>query len=280
MLRSAHSRNSISSGDQSRRARGGEGVVIAQNRMEGGDGDSRVGPRLIIEEFLQGEEVSFIVMTDGRNFAGARGRRKITKPVCDGDSDRTLAAWRVLRRTYFDGSAIAARDRHDIEPADPPTGFTGFLYAGLMMTSAGPKVLEFNVRLGESGDAAVDASARFGFADMLMRGATGSLAGAGLRWKADPSVWRCSRLRDTRGQVRPGDMIHGITGCGALVFQAGTKVTERGLENRRGSRARCHGFRSDAGLGDFERLWSRGTHSFDGMHYRRDIGQKGLKRWP
>jgi len=94
-------------------SRRGRESFIAQNRMEAETAIHGLGPRLIIEEFLQGEEVSFIVMSDGRNFVALEATQD-HKPVCDGDSGpEHWRHGRVLRRTYFDGSAIAARDRHD-----------------------------------------------------------------------------------------------------------------------------------------------------------------------
>jgi len=146
------------------------------------------------------------------------------------------------------------------------------------MTAAGPKVLEFNVRLGDPETQPLMHRLDSSFADVLMRGATGSLAGAALRWKADPSVCVVLAAAGYPGQVRTGDLIRGLDG--PLVFQAGTKKTDRGLETAGGrvlgvtaSGATLAAAISNVYAG-IERI------HFDGMHYRRDIGQKGLKRWP
>ena len=104
----------------------------------------------MIEEFLEGEEVSFIVLSDGRNVVPLEATQD-HKAVGDGDTGPNTGGMGA----YCDGRILSSADYADefsTRSSSPPsraTGFTGFLYAGLMMTADGPKVLEFNVRLGD-----------------------------------------------------------------------------------------------------------------------------------
>jgi phosphoribosylamine--glycine ligase len=103
----------------------------------------------VIEEFLTGEEVSFIALCDGRN-ALPLAPTQDHKAVFDGDSGPNTGGMGA----YCDSRILTDAESTDIlnrviYPTVERTKFTGFLYAGLMMTASGPKVLEFNVRLGD-----------------------------------------------------------------------------------------------------------------------------------
>ena len=160
--------------------------------------------------------------------------------------------------------------------------FTGFLYAGLMMTADGPKVLEFNARLGDPETQPLmhrlDPSADF--ADVLMGSATGSLRNKSLKWRADPSVCVVLAAHGYPGKVRIGDAIIGIENSGATVFQAGTKSTAAGVETAGGRVLGVTASGTDLHAAIDAAYAGVGGIYFDGMHYRHDIGQKGLKRWP
>jgi phosphoribosylamine--glycine ligase len=159
--------------------------------------------------------------------------------------------------------------------------FTGFLYAGLMMTSSGPKVLEFNARLGDPETQALMHRMKSDFVPALHAAATGRLAGATLDWSPDPSVCVVLAAHGYPGQVRSGDTIHGIEAAestGAKVFHAGTKQTPHGLTTSGGRvlgvTASGPDLRS-AISGVYEAV---SQVRFDGMHYRKDIGAKGSRR--
>ena len=136
----------------------GKGVIIAQDRAEAEAAVTALGPRLVIEEFLEGEEVSFMVLSDGRNIVPLEATQD-HKAVGDGDVGPNTGGMGA----YCDGRILSGRDAGIImdtvvQPAIAATGFTGFLYPGLMMTANGPKVLEFNVRLGDPETQTLDAS--------------------------------------------------------------------------------------------------------------------------
>ena len=257
----------------------GKGVIIAHGRAEAEAAVHALGPRLVVEEFLLGEEVSFIVLADGRDVVALEATQD-HKTVHDGDTGPNTGGMGA----YCDGRIVSPGDTQRIldtiiQPAVHATGFTGFLYAGLMMTSDGPKVIEFNVRLGDPETQPLMHRLEGGFGDALMKAATGNLKGATLKWKHEPSVCVVLAAHGYPGHVRTGDVITGIEGCGAEVFHAGTKIGSKGLETSGG---RVLGVTaSGADLPAAVRNTYRAVEKihFDGMHYRRDIAKKGLKRW-
>ena len=257
----------------------GKGVIIAHDRTEGESAIRSLGPLLVIEEFLQGEEVSFIVLSDGRNMVALEATQD-HKAVGDGDTGPNTGGMGA----YCDGRILSAHEAQRvmdtiIQPAIHATGFTGFLYAGLMMTVDGPKVLEFNVRLGDPETQPLMHRLDSSFAEVLMRAATGSFAGATLRWKPVPSVCVVLAASGYPGQVRTGDLISGIDDCGAHVFQAGTKLGPNGLETAGGRVLGVTASGMDLATAVANTYEAVRRIHFDGMHYRRDIAQKGLKRW-
>jgi phosphoribosylamine---glycine ligase len=264
----------------------GKGVVIAGDRAQAESAIQSLGPQLVIEEFLEGEEVSFIVISDGRDVVAFEATQD-HKAVGDGDTGPNTGGMGA----YCDGRILSSTDSQRIldsiiAPVIHATSFTGFLYAGLMMAADGPKVLEFNVRLGdpETQPLMHRLAAESGLADVLMRAATGSIAGASLEWKPDPSVCVVLAAHGYPGKIRTGDAITGIdsaTGdCGAEVFQAGTKLGPHGPETSGGRVLGVTASGPDLEAAVANAYAGVARIHFDGMHYRHDIAQKGLKRWP
>ncbi|MGH9628782.1 MAG: phosphoribosylamine--glycine ligase, partial [Bryobacteraceae bacterium] len=160
--------------------------------------------------------------------------------------------------------------------------FTGFLYAGLMMTFEGPKVLEFNARLGDPETQALMYRVGTGLADVLAAAARGDLSGARLEWRPEPAVCVVMAAHGYPGQVRTGDVIQGIAEAevtGATVFQAGTKRGPRGLETAGGRVLGVTGSGPDLPAAIRNTYAAVEKIDFDGMHYRSDIGSKGRKRY-
>jgi phosphoribosylamine--glycine ligase len=258
----------------------GKGVVIAHSRAEAEAAVHLLGPRLVIEEFLRGEEVSFIVVSDGHNVVPLEATQD-HKTVFDADMGPNTGGMGA----YCDGRIVSASDTQRIldtiiEPAVRATNFTGFLYAGLMMTADGPKVIEFNVRLGDPETQPLMHRLEGGFGEALMRAATGNLQGTTLHWKREPSVCVVLAAPGYPGHVRTGDRITGLDTAEAEVFHAGTKLGPQGLETSGG---RVLGVTA-SGLDLASAV--RNTYAavekihFAGMHYRKDIARKGLSRWP
>jgi phosphoribosylamine--glycine ligase len=263
----------------------GKGVIIAHTNEEAHRAIEQLGPSLVIEEFLVGEEVSFIVLSDGVNVLALEPAQD-HKTVNDGDSGPNTGGMgaycdgRIL--TEFQQALVMAQV---IRPAiaqmrSEGMPFTGFLYAGLMMTAQGPKVVEFNARLGDPETQALMHRMASDFVDPLFAAAHGALDETPLEWKADPSVCVVLAAAGYPGSVRTGDAIAGVDQVqAATVFHAGTKLDNNVLVTSGGRvlGVTASGATLDLAIGNaYENV--RKIH-FDGMHYRKDIGQKGLRRW-
>ncbi len=266
----------------------GKGVIIANTHQEANraiDQLMTIGSRVVIEEFLAGEEVSFIVLSDGVNVLPLEPTQD-HKTVYDGDLGPNTGGMGA----YCDGRILDAFRQElvmaqVIRPAiaqmrSEGTPFTGFLYAGLMMTALGPRVVEFNARLGDPETQALMHRMASDFVEPLFAAAHGALDETPLEWKADPSVCVVLAAAGYPGTARTGDAITGLDQVQeATVFQAGTKLDTDGLMTSGG---RVLGVTASGATLDLamSNAYSE-VHKihFDGMHYRKDIGQKGLKRW-
>jgi phosphoribosylamine--glycine ligase len=273
----------------------GKGVIVAATRAEAEAGIrgllsgqlvGKAGARLVIEECLVGEEVSFIVLSDGKKVAPLEPTQD-HKAIHDGDTGPNTGGMGA----YCDSRILDAEQRryvldHIIAPSIAQMSadgnpFTGFLYAGLMMTAGGPKVLEYNVRLGDPETQCLLHRLDCDFAETLMAAARGDLGSARLAWRAEPSVCVVMAAAGYPGTPRTGDAIQGIERAeakGAAVFHAGTRAGKTGVETAGGRVLGVTASGADlagaiAHTYDAVReIW------FDGMQFRTDIGRKGLKR--
>ncbi len=257
----------------------GKGVVIATTLEEAIEAIETRGPNLVIEEYLTGEEISFIALCDGRTALPLEATQD-HKALYDNDSGPNTGGMGA----YCDGRLLdAASIEHVmnaiIHPVVERTHFTGFLYAGLMMTSDGPKVLEFNVRLGDPEAQALMHRLESDFAQALMASATGTLTRCALTWRAEPSVCVVMAAAGYPGAVRTGDVIHGVAECSAQVFHAGTRMGPRGLETAGGRVLGVTSRGANLPQAIANTYQAVSTIRFDGMQFRRDIGRKGLKHW-
>ena len=260
----------------------GKGVSIAHDRFEAERAVEALGPNLVIEEFLEGEEVSFIVLCDGGNvmpFAPCQDH----KTVFDGDQGPNTGGMGA----YSDPRILTASEQDAIlnriiRPTVEATRFTGFLFAGLMMTVDGPKLLEFNVRLGDPETQPLMHRMVADFGQVLLASTEGRLNEVDLTWRPEPSVCVVLASRGYPAGSESGVPIFGIAeaeAAGATVFQAGTRTGTAGPETAGG---RVLGVTArGAGLPQaIENVYSAVSKiSFAGMHFRRDIGRKGLRRY-
>jgi phosphoribosylamine--glycine ligase len=257
----------------------GKGVVIAHDSAEAETALQTLTGPLVIEEFLRGEEVSFIALCDGRNVVPLAPTQD-HKAVFDGDTGPNTGGMGA----YCDGAILTELETREIldrviYPTVERTKFTGFLYAGIMMTEAGPKVLEFNVRLGDPETQPLMHRMASDFLPALMAAATGSLAGVKLEWRRGPSLCVVLASGGYPGSYETGKAIQGVEAAeatGATVFHAGTRTGAAGLETSGG---RVLGV--TAGGDDLPAAIARAYRAvepitFERMHYRRDIGHKGL----
>lgn len=256
----------------------GKGVIVAPDLAEARAALDRLPPGpLVIEEYLTGEEVSFIVLCDGERALPLETTQD-HKAAYDGDRGPNTGGMGA----YCDSRILTPAERARImdtiirptlfEMRGEGTPFSGFLYAGLMMTDEGPKVLEFNVRLGDPEAQPLMYRMR---SDLL----ASLLEFAPFEWSPEPSVCVVLAAAGYPGTPRTGDLITGIDTCGAMVFHAGTRKTEKGLVTAGGRVLGVTASGPDLPAA-IERTYAavRKIH-FDGMHYRTDIGRKGLKRW-
>lgn len=260
----------------------GKGVIIAHDSAEAEAALGTLQGRLVIEEFLRGDEVSFIALCDGKD-AVPLAPTQDHKAVFDGDAGPNTGGMGA----YCDSSILSEAQTRDIldrviRPTVEATGFTGFLYAGLMMTADGPKVLEFNVRLGDPETQPLMHRMASDFVPALMAAAEGGLASVKLEWRSGPSVCVVLASEGYPGSYPTGRLIRGVDAAeatGATVFHAGTRMGAEGLETAGG---RVLGVTaSGSHLAEaIDRAYAgvREIH-FAGMHYRHDIGRKGLQRY-
>jgi phosphoribosylamine--glycine ligase len=259
----------------------GKGVVIAHDAAEAEAPLATLRGRLVVEEYLEGEEVSFIALSDGKNVLPLAPTQD-HKAVFDDDRGPNTGGMGA----YCDSAILTEAQTTEImdrviRPTVERTGFTGFLYAGLMMTADGIKVLEFNVRLGDPETQPLMHRMSSDLVPVLMAAATTELGSAKIEWKPGPSVCVVLASGGYPGEFATGKAITGIAeaeATGATVFHAGTRMGPNGLETAGG---RVLGVTSSAETlpGAIQAAYAAaGKIHFDGLHYRTDIGRKGLKR--
>ncbi|MCI0403870.1 MAG: phosphoribosylamine--glycine ligase, partial [Acidobacteria bacterium] len=274
---------------------GGKGVRIAETpddataiveafmekRELGAAGDT-----ILLEEYLEGEELSFIILTDGKSYVPFAPTRD-HKRVFDDDRGPNTGGMGAYSEDGILDAALGARiEKEIVKPtlrglATDGRPYQGFLYFGLMLTSDGPKVLEFNCRMGDPECQPLMVRLESDLADVLEKVATGKLGGTELRWSAGASLCVVLASSGYPGNYATGKAITGIEEAerleGVSVFHAGTKRAEGKLVTSggrvlgvtaRGADLRAASERAYAAV---ERI------RFDGMHYRRDIGRRALK---
>jgi len=260
----------------------GKGVIIAPDRPAAEAGIQSLGGRLVIEEFFTGEEVSLIALTDGRHVA-ALAPAQDHKRVFDGDAGPNTGGMGAYCDSRILGEAEKGRILDTIiRPTIDATRFTGFLYAGLMMTASGPKLLEYNVRLGDPETQPILYNLRSDLVEVLMAAATGGLGGVTMEWDSASSVCIVLASGGYPAKSETGLPISGIEeaeSTGATVFHAGTRTGVQGLETAGGRVLGVTAGGADLAEAIGNAYTAAGKIHFSGMHYRRDIGAKGLKRY-
>jgi phosphoribosylamine---glycine ligase len=258
----------------------GKGVVIAQNRAEVDAALASLPFPMVIEEFLEGEEVSFIVLCDGKRAVPLEPSQD-HKRIFDGDQGPNTGGMGA----YSDSLILNDSDRGRIldtiiEPVVRATGYTGFLYAGLMMTANGPSVLEFNVRLGDPETQPLMMRFAGDWGEVLTAAARGSLDASQLRWSPEPATCVVIASGGYPGAFESGRKITGIASVeGAVVFHAGTKREGEDLVTAGGRVLGVTAAGADLASSLTAAYAAVGKIHFSGMHYRKDIGNRGLRRY-
>ncbi len=273
----------------------GKGVVIAATHGEAKDAIESMlagafgpaGDTVIVEEFLAGEEASFIVMVDGRNvlpLATSQDHKRLQ----DGDRGPNTGGMGAYSPAAVVTPALHARImREVIEPtvrglAADGTPYTGFLYAGIMIAPDGtPNVLEFNCRLGDPEAQPILIRLGSDLVDLVEAALAGRLDHVDARWDERAAVGVVLAAEHYPGTPRSGDPIAGLVDAARLpgkVFHAGTRCDgERVLTA--GGRVLCA-----VGRGSSVAAASREAYAlvevihWPGMQVRRDIGHRALAR--
>jgi phosphoribosylamine--glycine ligase len=268
---------------------GGKGVLVAKFYGEAADFADRIlekrefgqgSGRLLIEEALEGKELSFIVLSDGRDFVPLVPTRD-HKRVFDGDRGPNTGGMGAYSYDGIVSPAVEADIRGQIvEPTftaleGDGCAYRGFLYFGLILTSSGPKVLEFNCRLGDPETQAIVARMDFDLAELLAAITERKLASQRLNWRPGASICVVLASGGYPGDFATGKEIHGLERASAIpgvaVFHAGTK---RQGDVYYTSSGRVLGVTAVGDTLDAARRTAYdavGCIQFTDFHYRRDI---------
>jgi phosphoribosylamine--glycine ligase len=276
----------------------GKGVVVATTVDEAhaaidamlpaaGDGGRT---RVVIEEFLDGEEASFIVIADGRHVVPLATSQD-HKRLGDGDRGPNTGGMGAYSPAPVVTPNVHARVMHEIVlptiagMAADGIPFSGFLYAGLMIDAQGrPRTVEFNCRLGDPEAQVLMLRLKSDLVDVLLHATAGpdepGLDAVELQWDRRPALGVVMAAHGYPAAPRAGDPIDGLPSAAddALVFHAGTALRE-GRVVTAGGRVLCV-----TALGDSVKLAQQHAYRllngirFDGVQYRRDIGHRAIKR--
>jgi phosphoribosylamine---glycine ligase len=275
----------------------GKGVVVATTLEEAHEAvdsmlsDNKLGDagaRVVIEEFLDGEEASFIVMVDGKHVL-ALASSQDHKRLLDGDKGPNTGGMGAYSPAPIVTPQLHARVMREIIL---PTvrgmemegiRYTGFLYAGLMIDAHGnPKTLEFNCRMGDPETQPIMTRLKGDFSKILELAIAGTLATAQIEWDRRTALGVVLAAHNYPDTPRRGDRISGIPPetVDAVTFHAGTTFENDKLTTS-GGRVVCVVGLSDSVRGAQSVVYDTINQiTFDGMQYRRDIGYRALNRKP
>src|SRR5665647_1253369 len=269
----------------------GKGVVVAMTLQEAheaidfmlvdntlGVTHNEGGARVVIEEFLQGEEASFIVMCDGKNVA-ALATSQDHKRLQDGDQGPNTGGMGAYSPAPVVTPAVHARAMREIilptikGMENDGIPYTGFLYAGLMIDTQGqPKTIEFNCRMGDPETQPIMMRLKSDLLDVLMAATSGTLDQVELEWDRRPALGVVMAAHGYPLDPRKGDAISGLPHPtdDAVVFHAGT-VQQGNATLTSGGRVLCATALGDGIKAAQQRAYDL-VHAiqFDGAQYRRD----------
>ena len=274
----------------------GKGVIVAMTLAEAeaavrdmleGNAFGDAGARVVIEEFLDGEEASFISMVDGRT-ALPMATSQDHKRVGDGDTGPNTGGMGAYSPAPVVTPEVHARVMREV--VNPTVQgmladgipFTGFLYAGLMIDATGaPKVIEFNVRFGDPETQPVMLRLESDLVELIEAAIDGRLHDSEARWTLQPSLGVVMASKPYPDSPITGDVISGLDGvpANAKVFHAGTAQDGAGNVVSAGGRVLCV-----CALGDSVAAAQRNAYAgVDAVHWanefhRHDIGWRAIAR--
>ncbi|MGK8252918.1 phosphoribosylamine--glycine ligase [Moraxella lacunata] len=272
----------------------GKGVIVAMDESEAfvaiddmlsGNKFGQAGSRVVIEEFLAGEEASFICMIDGNNIL-PMATSQDHKRIFEGDKGANTGGMGA-----YSPAPVVTADVHNkvIERVIRPvvdemkvngTPYKGFLYAGLMINDAGdPYVIEFNCRFGDPETQPIMMRLKSSLVELILAGLDGKLP-ASAEWTDKVALGIVLASRGYPESSSSGDVITGLPESqdDLKVFHAGTKE-QNGQILTNGGRVLCvTALGASVAEAQARALASCGTIAFDGIQYRRDIGWRAIGR--
>jgi phosphoribosylamine--glycine ligase len=272
----------------------GKGVVVAQSPDEARDAirnalESRAfgeaGATLLVEEFLTGEEISLLAVLDGRRvapFVPARDHKRAN----DGDSGPNTGGMGAYAPTHLaDGiggiPALCGRTVQPIADALADAGFhyRGVLYAGLILTAAGPQVIEFNCRLGDPETQVVLPLLEGDFAEIAYQAAIGQLSAEPLRFSPDYCCGVVLAAAGYPGPYATGLPIAGLSDVDdeAIVFHSGTQFVDGEVVTAGGRVLTIVGRGPTLAAARDHAYANAGRIRFDGVQFRSDIGAREVQ---
>jgi phosphoribosylamine--glycine ligase len=274
----------------------GKGVIISQDLDEALAAIAMImrdrkfgesGNRVLIEEFLQGEEASFMVLTDGKNILPMVPSQD-HKAIFDGDlgpNTGGMGAYSTdalltpdLRQEILDKIIVPTVEGM----AAQGTPFEGVLYAGLMLTDRGPQVLEYNVRFGDPETQAVLPRLKSDLLEAFLAVADGDVTGCELEWSTDAAVCVVIASAGYPGAYEKNKEITGISmaedDSDTVVFHAGSKLDDDRVLTSGGRVLGVTSLASSLESAIMRTYEAVNKIHFEGMYYRRDIAAKGLRK--
>ncbi|KJF88068.1 phosphoribosylamine--glycine ligase [Photobacterium leiognathi] len=274
----------------------GKGVIVAMTEQEAedavrdmlaGNAFGEAGHRVVIEEFLDGEEASFIVMVDGKNVL-PMATSQDHKRVGNGDTGPNTGGMGA-----YSPAPVVTQDIHDrvMKEVIYPTvegmtaegaPYTGFLYAGLMIMSDGtPKVIEYNCRFGDPETQPIMLRMQSDLVELCLAAIDGKLDTVESKWDPRASIGVVLAAGGYPASYNKGDVISGLPQqevAGEKVFHAGTTNNQGDIVTN-GGRVLCATAMGDSVLEAQQRAYALAKQiSWDGMFHRDDIGYRAIAR--
>jgi phosphoribosylamine--glycine ligase len=245
------------------------------------------GAKVVMEEFLQGEEVSFLVLSDGARVVPLASVQD-HKRALDGDQGPNTGGMGTVSPTT---NLKLEQHKRIMQEIVLPTiagldaegrRFQGVLFAGLMMTESGPKVLEFNARFGDPEAQVIMARMRSDLLPLLQQGAAGQLGETRLEWAKEPAVCVVLASRGYPGEPETGHEVKGLEKVrdwkDVVVYHAATRRDGDAVKTVGGRVLGVTALGANLDAAIARAYEAVACISFEGMFYRKDIGHRALAR--
>ncbi len=270
----------------------GKGVLVAGTKEEALTFVSDVmekkiygnaGSNIVAEEFLEGEEASFLVIAHGTDFASLASAQD-HKRLLDGDQGPNTGGMGAYSPApIFSGAIQKETEEKIVRPilqtlVTRKTPFTGILYAGLMLTKQGPKVLEFNARFGDPETEAILPRLESDLAELLLNATRGRLDGSGIVWKNESAMTVVLASNGYPQSPQTGKIVSGLGGAAkdAIVFHAGTKIDQGKIVTSGGRVFAITGLGKNLQEAQTAAYRAADKIAFEGKSFRKDIGWRAL----